>query len=235
MGLLDNTGFVLEALAHLSAGIPRTMLLAAASLLIGFVLAIGVAAALLSQAPVPRGIANGYVYVFRSSPLLVQIFLIYYGSGQFRSLFESIGLWVLFRDAWFCAILALALNTCAYQAVLIAGGLRAVPWGQIEAAQAVGMSRYRVFVTVAFPQALRHALPAYSNEVVLMIKATALASTITILEITGLAKQIASETYRPFEVFAAAGLIYISLNGAIAAVFTRFERFLRRTQPRMGR
>ena len=230
MGLLDHSAFVLEALAHLSAGIPRTILLAVASLLIGFVLAVGVAVALLSQARVPRGIANGYVYVFRSSPLLVQIFLIYYGSGQFRSLFESIGLWVLFRDAWFCAILALALNTCAYQAVLIAGGFRAVPWGQIEAAQAVGMSRYRVFVTVAFPQALRHALPAYSNEVVLMIKATALASTITILEITGLAKQMASETYRPFEVFAAAGLIYISLNGAIAAGFTRFERFLRRNE-----
>lgn len=228
MGSLDHFAFIPEALAHLSAGIPRTFLLALASLLIGFVLAIGVASALLSQAPVPRWIANGYVYIFRSSPLLVQIFLIYYGSGQFRSLFESVGLWGLFREAWFCAILALALNTCAYQAVLIAGGLRAVPWGQIEAAQAVGMSRYRVFVTVAFPQALRHALPAYSNEVVLMIKATALASTITILEITGLAKQMASETYRPFEVFAAAGLIYITLNGAVAAGFTRIERFLRR-------
>lgn len=103
-----------------------------------------------------------------------------------------------------------------------------MPWGQIEAAQAVGMSRYRVFVTVAFPQALRHALPAYSNEVVLMVKATALASTITILEITGLAKQLASETYRPFEVFIAAGLIYVSVNGAITLFFTQMEKYLRR-------
>jgi octopine/nopaline transport system permease protein len=228
MGGLEFLTFFGEALSHLSAGIPRTMALASMSLVAGFVMAIGVAGGLLSQAAVPRSIANGYVYVFRSSPLLVQIFLIYYGSGQFRGLFEAIGLWSLFREAWFCAILALALNTCAYQAVLIAGGLRAVPWGQIEAAQAVGMSRYRVFVTVAFPQALRHALPAYSNEVVLMIKATALASTITILEITGLAKQMASETYRPFEVFAAAGLIYISLNGVITLVFVQMERYLRR-------
>lgn len=228
MGGLEFLAFFGEALSHLSAGIPRTMALASISLVAGFVMAIGVAGGLLSQAAVPRSIANGYVYVFRSSPLLVQIFLIYYGSGQFRGLFEAIGLWGLFREAWFCAILALALNTCAYQAVLIAGGLRAVPWGQIEAAQAVGMSRYRVFVTVAFPQALRHALPAYANEVVLMIKATALASTITILEITGLAKQMASETYRPFEVFAAAGLIYISLNGVITLVFMQMERNLRR-------
>lgn len=228
MGSLEFVTFFGEALSHLSAGIPRTMALASVSLIVGFVLAIGVAGGLLSQAAVPRSIANGYVYVFRSSPLLVQIFLIYYGSGQFRGLFEAIGLWGLFREAWFCAILALALNTCAYQAVLIAGGLRAVPWGQIEAAQAVGMSRYRVFVTVAFPQALRHALPAYSNEVVLMVKATALASTITILEITGLAKQLASETYRPFEVFIAAGLIYVSVNGAITLFFTQMEKYLRR-------
>ena len=228
MGGLEFFTFFGEALSHLTLGIPRTMALASTSLLVGFVMAIGVAAGLLSQAVLPRSIANGYVYIFRSSPLLVQIFLIYYGSGQFRSLFEVIGLWSLFREAWFCAILALALNTCAYQAVLIAGGLRAVPWGQIEAAQAVGMSRYRVFVTVALPQALRHALPAYSNEVVLMIKATALASTITILEITGLAKQMASETYRPFEVFAAAGLIYIILNGTVVAGFTQLEQFLHR-------
>ena len=228
MGGLEFFTFFGEALSHLTLGIPRTMALASTSLLVGFVMAIGVAAGLLSQAVLPRSIANGYVYIFRSSPLLVQIFLIYYGSGQFRSLFEVIGLWSLFREAWFCAILALALNTCAYQAVLIAGGLRAVPWGQIEAAQAVGMSRYRVFVTVALPQALRYALPAYSNEVVLMIKATALASTITILEITGLAKQVASETYRPFEVFAAAGLIYIILNGTVVAGFTQLEQFLHR-------
>ena len=228
MGGLEFFTLFGEALSHLSAGIPRTMALAGTSLVVGFVLALGVARGVLSQAVVPRSLANGYVYVFRSSPLLVQIFLIYYGSGQFRGFFEAIGLWGLFREAWFCAILALALNTCAYQAVLIAGGLRAVPWGQIEAAQAVGMSQYRVFVTVAFPQALRHALPAYSNEVVLMIKATALASTITILEITGLAKQLASETYRPFEIFAAAGLIYIGINGAIVAGFTQLERLLSR-------
>jgi octopine/nopaline transport system permease protein len=228
MGELDQSAFVVQAFAHLAPGIPRTLMLAGASLAIGFLLAVGMAMALLSRMPALRGFANGYVYVFRSSPLLVQIFLIYYGSGQFRVLFDGLGVWVLFREAWFCAILALALNTCAYSAVLIAGGLRAVPWGQIEAAQAIGMSRYRVFATVSFPQALRHALPAYSNEVVLMIKATALASTITILEITGLAKQLASETYRPFEVFVAAGAIYISLNGAIAASFSWFERILHR-------
>ncbi|MDK9695871.1 MAG: ABC transporter permease subunit [Siculibacillus sp.] len=228
MGGLDHLGFILDTVLHLSVGIPRTLVLAAVSLSIGFVLAVGVAVAVLAPARVPRKLAEGYVYVFRSSPLLVQIFLIYYGSGQFRGALEFLGLWHFFREAWFCAILALALNTGAYTAVLIAGGLRSVPWGQIEAAQAVGMSRYRVFASIAFPQALRHALPAYSNEVVLMIKATALASTITLLEITGLAKQLSAETYRPFEVFAAAGIIYIALNGMVAGGFGLIERALHR-------
>lgn len=228
MGFIENYTFIFEAIARLSTGVPRTIILATSSLTVGFFLAIGVALGLLSRAVIPRSLANGFVYIFRSSPLLVQIFLIYYGSGQFRDFFESFGVWSLFREAWFCAILALSLNTCAYQAVLIAGGLKAVPWGQIEAAQAIGMSPFRIFVTVAFPQALRHVMPGYSNEVVLMIKATALASTIAILEITGIAKQLASETYRPFEAFVSAGLIYLSLNGTVAGMFALLERYMRR-------
>lgn len=192
--------------------IPETILLAASSLAIGFVLAIGVAVLRLSKNRAAWAFAYGYVYVFRSTPLLVQIFLIYYGSGQFRPFFEDLGLWVLLREPWFCAILALTLNTTAYTSEIIRGGIQSVPWGQIEAARAIGMSGFLLFRRIIFPVAIRQALPGYGNEIILMVKATSLASTITILEITGEAKKIIAATWSPVEVFVVAGAIYLTIN-----------------------
>lgn len=203
---------IAESFPLLIAGLDDTILLAAASLACGFVLAVPVAMMRISKQFLPRQLAAGYVYVFRSTPLLVQIFLIYYGSGQFRESLEQVGLWVLFRDSWFCAILALTLNTAAYSSEIIRGGMQSVSLGQVEAGRAVGMSGLQLFRRIIFPIAIRQALPAYSNEMILMVKSTSLASTITILEITGIAKKIIATTYQPVEVFLVAGALYLTIN-----------------------
>ena len=201
-----------ESFSEIVGATPVTVTLASSSLTIGFFLALGIAAMRLSKSRTLWAFAYGYVYIFRSTPLLVQIFLIYYGSGQFRAFFEDVGLWVFLREPWFCAIFALTLNTAAYSSEIIRGGIQSVPWGQIEAARSLGMSRLLLFRLIIFPVAIRQALPAYGNEIILMVKSTSLASTITILEVTGVAKKIIAATFQPVEVFVIAGGIYLALN-----------------------
>ena len=201
-----------ESWPKLVGAIPETLILAGSSLSIGFVIAVIVALARLSSNRVLSNVAYGYMYIFRSTPLLVQIFLIYYGSGQFRPFLEEYGLWVFFRESWFCAILALTLNTGAYTSEIIRGGIQSVPWGQLEAARACGMSGFLLFRRITFPVAIRQALPGYGNEIILMIKSTSLASIITILEITGVAKKIIAATWSPVEIFIIAGGIYLAIN-----------------------
>lgn len=217
-----------EAVPRLASGIDETLLLVAGALGAGFVLAVLAAVASLSRHALPRHAAGAYVYLFRSTPLLIQIFLIYYGSGQFRGTFEALGLWWLFRESWFCAIFAFALNTGAYAAVVFEGAVRAVPRGQIEAARAIGMSPLQVFLHIRWPIALRTALPAYSNEAISMLKGTSLASTVTIVEVTAIAKDMIGETYRPFEIFIVAGAIYLGLVFLMTRGFRLAERRLGR-------
>jgi len=212
-----------ESWPLLVAAIPETLLLASSSLSLGIVLAIAVALARLSNGLIASNLAYGFVYIFRSTPLLVQIFIIYYGSGQFRPELEVYGLWYFFRDPWFCAILALTLNTGAYTSEIIRGGIQSVPWGQIEAAKACGMSKFLLFRRIIFPVAIRQALPGYGNEIILMVKATSLASTITILDITGIAKKIIAETWSPVEIFIIAGAIYLTINFIVTRVIMRAE------------
>ncbi len=203
---------IAETLPKLLAGVPVTLTLVLSSLLLGFVVAVIIAQIRLSRSLLLSNLAYGYVYVFRSTPLLVQIFLIYYGSGQFREFLESVGLWYFLREPYFCAILALTMNTAAYTAEIIRGGILSVPWGQLEAGRAIGMSGVTLFRRIVFPVAIRQALPAYGNEIILMVKSTSLASTITILEVTGIAKKIIAATFAPMEVFIIAGAIYLSMN-----------------------
>lgn len=212
-----------ESWPKLLAALPTTLMLAAGSLFLGFIMAVGIAGLRVSKNKVFSNGAYFFVYLFRSTPLLVQIFLIYYGSGQFRDFFESIGLWVFFREAWFCAILSLTLNTAAYTSEIIRGGIQSVPFGQIEAAKAVGMSKILLFRRIIFPVAIRQALPAYGNEIILMIKATSLASTITILEMTGVAKKIISATWSPIEIFIIAGFFYLAVNFLITRIIQALE------------
>ena len=215
-----------EAFPKLIGVVPDTLLLAITSVSIGFFVAIPIAIMRLSKSRLLSSIAYIYVYIFRSTPLLVQIFLIYYGSGQFRAFFEQVGLWYLFREAWFCAIFALMLNTAAYTSEIIRGGIQSVSWGQIEAARAVGMSGPLLFRRIIFPVAIRQALPAYGNELMLMVKATSLASTITIIELTGMAKKIIAANFRPVEVFLIAGGIYLCINFLISRGIMLTEHWL---------
>jgi octopine/nopaline transport system permease protein len=216
---------------ELASGLPQTLFLVGQSLALGFALAMLIALLRLSDNRLLSGFAYGFVYVFRSTPLLVQIFLIYYGSGQFRPFLQDLGLWVFFRDAWFCAVLALTLNTGAYTSEIIRGGIQSVPFGQLEAGRAVGMSPLQLFRRITFPIAIRQALPAYGNEIILMVKASSLASTITILEITGIAKKIIASTFQPVEVFIVAGAFYLALNFVITQAIRSTEQYLSPKSP----
>lgn len=210
MGKLFNWEEAPEIFLKLLDGVPLTLSLASLSLLIGFVLAIFIALVRLSGNPILSRIAYGYVYFFRSTPLLVQIFLIYYGTGQFDFVKQSF-MWPFLRESYWCAILALSLNTAAYTSEIIRGGLQSVPFGQVEAAKACGMSVLTRFRRIVFPVAIRQALPGYGNEIILMIKSTSLAGTITLLEVTLIARKSASASFT-IEALFIAGAIYLFIN-----------------------
>ncbi|WP_077500375.1 ABC transporter permease subunit [Sinorhizobium sp. A49] len=214
--------FIYDAFVQLCSGIPLTLQLMAVSVASGAVLAIALAAMRLSSWPPLDLLARIYIFIFRGTPLLVQLYLIYYGLSQFPELRKTF-LWPFLREAYWCAALALALNTAAYSAEIIRGGVLSVPTGQIEAARAYGMSGFTLIRRIIAPQALRQMLPGYSNEVILMVKSTALASTITMMEVTGLAAKLISATYRPVEIFIAAGAIYLLLNFIVSRLFKQFE------------
>ena len=221
-----DVGFLVDTLSQVMRGVPLTLELAATSVSSGFILALALALALETGHPSIVWPIRGYVAAFRGTPLLVQIFLIYYGLGQFRPTLQALGLWGFFRAPFWCAILALTLNTAAYGTEIIRGGLQSVPHGQIEAARACGMSPSLAYRRVILPIALRQALPSYGNEIILMIKGTSLTSIITLLEITGIAQQIISQTYRAVEVFACAGAIYLAMNYLVAHLVAIFEHRL---------
>jgi octopine/nopaline transport system permease protein len=214
--------FALETILALLNGVPLTLELAIASVSAGAGLALGLALMRLSGLRVLDWSSRAYVFVFRGSPLLVQMFLIYYGLGQFQEVRESV-LWPLLRQPFWCALLALTLNTAAYGAEIIRGGLQSVPQGQIDAAKACGMSRLQLFRRIVFPIAVRQALPAYGNELIAMVKATALASIITMMEITGIAYKLISQTYRGVEILICAGLIYLAINFFLIRIITLIE------------
>jgi arginine/ornithine transport system permease protein len=170
-------------------------------------------------------------YVLRGTPLLVQLFLIYYGLAQFDAVRAS-ALWPWLSNAWFCAALAFALNTCAYTTEMIAGAIRATPHGEVEAARAFGMSWATAMRCIVLPSALRRCLPAYGNEVILMLHATSLASVVTLLDLTGAAREMNSRFYLPFEAFITAAVFYLALTFVLVALFRRAEaRWLRHQRP----
>lgn len=217
--------FLTDVLRQLLSGLPLTLQLAAASLSIGFVLAVLVAAAAGCRIAPLRWMAGSYVELFRGTPLLVQIFFIYYGLGQIGVIRHSF-FWPLLREPYWCAVLALALNTSAYTAEIIRGAIEAVPAGEIEAGKACGMSGLRLRRRIVWPIALRQGLPVYASEAILMIKATSLASIITLTELTGIAHNLIASTYRVMEVFIVTGSIYLALTFCLTAAFSVMERRL---------
>jgi len=214
---------IAENAPRIFGGLGLTLQLVLISLAIGFFLAVGVALVRQSQYVWASRIARFYVYCIRGTPLLVQLFLIYYGLGQFELVQQSF-LWPLLREPYVCAILAMTLNTGAFGSEIIRGGMESVPWGEKEAARAMGMGSVTLFRRIVFPIAIRQALPAYSNEVILMVKASSLASTITMMEMTGIAGEIMAETYKPLEAFVVAGSLYLAIN----FTFTRIMRVMER-------
>lgn len=218
-----NIDLVLSSLPALLAGTWITLQLVILSLGLGFMLAMVVAFGRLSPGRALSGLSGAYIFLFRSTPLLVQIFLIYYGLGQFQAVRDSF-LWPALREPYWCAIIALTLNTAAYTGEIIRGGIRSVPFGQIEAARALGMSRLLLYRRIVLPQALRQMLPAYGNEMIQMVQATSLASTITLVELTGAARNIASRSFQPVEIFMIAGVIYLAMNFIIAQAIRWAER-----------
>ena len=164
-----------------------------------------------------------YMYFFRGTPLLVQLFIIYYGSAQFDSLRES-WLWEYFQEAWFCALLAFTLNTGAYTAEIVRGVISTMPKGELEAAKAYGMSAWQILRRITLPNSLRRALPMYSNEVIFMIHGSAIAGLITIVDITGAARVVNARYYAPFEAYLAAGLLYMCLTFSTIFIFSQWEK-----------
>ena len=217
--------FLLDVLRQLLSGLPLTLQLAGLSVLVGFLLATLVASARSSSIAPVRWIAQIHIEAFRGTPLLVQIFLIYYGLAQIPGLRHSF-LWPFLREPFWCAIVALSLNTSAYTAEIIRGALQSVPDGEIEAARSCGMSGILLRRRIIWPIALRHGLPVYGSEIILMFKATALTSVITLLEVTGIAYKLISSTYRALEIFVVAGAIYLTLTFLLSMTLSFVEKRL---------
>lgn len=203
--------FLSATLLKLLAALPTTLSLFFASLALGLAWSLVIVALRVSRWPWFSYPARAYIALFRGTPLMIQMFLIYYGLGQFPVVRESFA-WVVLRSPYGCAIISLALCTAGYTAEIIRGGLLSVPHGQIEAGQAIGLSRWQLLYRIIAPMTLRQALPAYSTEAVLLVKSTALASLLTVWDVTGVAQQIIQRSYRTMEVFACAALIYLVLN-----------------------
>ncbi|MGL5121616.1 MAG: arginine ABC transporter permease ArtM [Plesiomonas shigelloides] len=192
------------------------------ALLIGFTLAVVMTVIMAGRKGPLRWLTKGYLTLFTGTPLLIQIFLIYYGPGQFESLRNSV-LWPLLSEPWFCAMLALALNSAAYSTLLFYGAVKAIPAGQWQSCSALGMTRLQT-LRILVPYALKRSLPAYSNEVVLIFKGTSLASTITIMDIMGYAQQLNAQTYDTLAVFGMAGVIYLVVNGLLTILMRQMEK-----------
>jgi arginine/ornithine transport system permease protein len=215
-------------------GLWTTVWLTAAALALGLVLAVPLGILRTSKNPLVNGPVWLYTYVFRGTPLLVQLFIIYYGSGQFVAIRESF-LWPMLSQAWFCALLAFTLNTAAYTAEIIRGAIQTTPRGEVEAARACGMSPGLMYRRVILPSAFRRALPMYGNEVIFMLHGTAVASVVTIIDLTGAARIVNSRFYSPYEAFLTAALFYMALTFAIVGAFRLLEgRLLRHLRPRPG-
>lgn len=215
---------IIESLPDFFKGTVITIQLTAISVAIGFCLAIFLSIMRVSKNPFIWMPVYGFNFYFRGTPLLVQLFLIYYGSGQFQDFLSAIGLWQYFREAYFCAVLTLTLNTAAYASEIFRGGIQGVPFGEVEAARACGMSGVKLYRRIIMPAALRIAWPAYTNEVVFLLQASSLVSIITLMDITGVARVEAAQTFAFYELFLFAALIYLVLVYGVIFVFRKVEQ-----------
>jgi len=214
--IIDNLTLYLD-------GLWMTIQLVIISLVSGFGFAVPLALMAVSKISIFRYLSKIYIYFFRGTPLLVQMFLIYYGMSQFEAIRESF-IWIFFKEAYWCAIIAFTLNTAGYTAEILRGTIEQTPFGEIEAAKACGMSKTTMYLRIIMPGTFRRALPTYGNEVIFMLHGSALAGVITIVDLFGAAKIVNSRYFVPFESFIAAGLFYLCCTFCIVLFFKWVEK-----------
>jgi arginine/ornithine transport system permease protein len=214
---------IFESLPRIMSGLGVTLKLLAVSSVLGFALAVVILLLRISGRWFLAWPAMAYIYFFRGTPILVQIFLIYHGLPQFETIRDSF-LWTFLREPFWCCVLALTLNSGAYVSEILRGGVLGVSRGVLEAGQALGLSARHRFIYLTAPIALRLSIPAYSNDFISVLKATALASTVTLMDITGVARTIVSATFAPYEIFISAALIYLALTWIFQRAFGLLER-----------
>ena len=200
-----------------------TLKLLSVSLIVGLFIGLLFAILRMNKNPIVNKFAYGYSYVFRGTPLLVQIFIIYFGLGQIEYLRSTV-LWVILKEPYWCAIIAFALNTGAYTSEILRSAFQTIKPGFIEAGKSLGISSKIIFYKIQIPIAIRQSLPAYGNEIILMLKGTSLASTVTLMDLTGVAKYIISTTFKPIEVFIVAGSIYLFMTFLIHTTIKYLEK-----------
>jgi polar amino acid transport system permease protein len=220
-----------EAIANygcrMFGGLVITLQLVAISISLGVVLGLGLALVRLFGGRFSSGLANGFMTFFRGTPLLCQLFLVYYGAGQFRPFLQDIGVWTLFRDAFFCAAFTFTLNTAAYQAEIFRGAIASLPRGQWEGAAALGLGRVATLIRVVLPQALLVALRPLGNEVVIMVKSSAVASLVTVFDLMGTTRLAFARSF-DLSVYLFAALLYLVVVEVIRRIWERMELRLTR-------
>jgi polar amino acid transport system permease protein len=208
-------------------GLATTLMLTFGSITLGAVLSLPVTFARMAKNKVLNAIAYVYVYVFRSTPMLLQIFLIYYGLGSFRPQIEAVGLWWFFREAWYCALFAMTLNTAAYQAEILRGAIQSVPRGQTEGAKSLGLPTSVTFWKIILPQALIVALRPYGNEIIFMIKGSAVVAVVTVLDLMGQTRYAFSRTF-DYQTYLWAAIFYLAIVEALRHAWAAIEAHLTR-------
>lgn len=214
----------ITTLNMLVSGVSITIVLMLSALGIGLNLAIAMVVARVWEQPLLNKLIDGVVFCVCGTPLLVQLFLIYFGLGQFALIRESLA-WTVLRDPMGCAIIALAINTACYTYVLLQGALRSVPQNEVAACDALGMSKWLALRRILLPRAFRIALPAYSNEVIMILKSTSLASTITLLDLMGVTQALIAQSYAMTTYYVIAGACYLALNVIVMGVFYVLQRY----------
>ena len=217
---------MINSLPKLLSATLTTLKLLSLSLIFGLIIGLIFAIMRLSKNKFISNVSYGFSYIFRGTPLLVQIFIIYFGLGQIEYLRSTI-LWTILKEPYWCAIIAFSLNTGAYTSEILRSAFQTIKPGLIEAGKSLGISSKIIFYKIQIPIAIKQSLPAYGNEIILMLKGTSLASTVTLMDLTGVAKYIISTTFKPVEVFIVAGSIYLFLTFLI-------HNFIKFAEKRMG-
>ena len=221
-----DLNLMIDSLPKLLSATLTTLKLLSLSLVFGLIIGLIFAIMRLSKNKLITNFSYGFSYIFRGTPLLVQIFIIYFGLGQIEYLRSTI-LWTILKEPYWCAIIAFSLNTGAYTSEILRSAFQTIKPGLVEAGKSLGISSKIIFYKIQIPIAIKQSLPAYGNEIILMLKGTSLASTVTLMDLTGVAKYIISTTFKPVEVFIVAGSIYLFLTFLI-------HNFIKFAEKRMG-